>query len=57
MNADSEDGRVVPRGAPAASGVGPPSPGRSPKGCDSGKWVTESAAGTARGARPRPPHP
>jgi hypothetical protein len=50
MNADSEDGRVVPRAAPAASFVHPPTPVRSPTGCDSGEWVTESAAGAARGA-------
>jgi hypothetical protein len=43
MNADSEDGRVVPRAVPAASFVHPPSPVRSPQGCDSGKWVTQPA--------------
>jgi hypothetical protein len=57
MNADSEDGRVAPRAAPVDGFVHPPRPVRSPKGCDSGKWVTQPSAGAARGDRPRPPHP
>src|SRR5262245_3736436 len=35
-------------GGGRSGGVGPPRPVRSPKGCDSGVWVTELE-------RPRPP--
>jgi hypothetical protein len=50
MNGDGATGRVAQGAAPAGPRVvGPPSPVRSSKSCDSGEWVTEPAR--------RGPHP